>query len=451
MIEAGDDPQSAPRSAPPVGLLALALTSIWATTAIPVEFASPGWEEHFWRAGVADILANLILYVPLGVALRRYRWTRVLGIAAALSVGLEWAQVWYPDRFTAVTDVAANVSGAFIGYGLSVLGDRRSAWGLDPIELTGPVALASVALFGVSVLLLSLPGRASDFSNWDPDCRVIAGDELTHDRRWEGDVDVAAVFSRSFDNGQIAGLSALDPGETLDAELARLTPLFLVRLTGRVDSVRGVPLLDSEGHERFFRALAESGRISVVVSFRTRKERQFGPARIFGFSKSPYSQNFSLGQEGRDIIFRLRTPTTVPGGFYPQARAHGVLEENRSTVAAATYDGRNVRVYVDGRPRVRLNLSARGRLSSYFADTGLPTAAVFLGLLMGVPWVAAAWRSERRSSLALWGTVGGLMGGAIFALAGGARALPEFSAWVPILSAWGGGVVGGAVVAGEVG
>ena len=207
--------------------------------------------------------------------------------------------------------------------------------------------------------------------------------------------------------------------------------------------------MDENGNERFYQRLVRSGKLSLIVWLRPMREEQYGPARIFGFSKNPWAQNFSLGQERRDVVFRLRTPTTLPGGFFPQTKTRAVLEKGRSTVVAATYDGHNVRVYVDGRPEERLNLRARGKLSPYVADTGLPTAAALLGALAGVPWVVAA-RRGRRPNLAFWGAAGGLAVGLALVSAGGSDALPEFKRWVPILAGWGGAVMGGSVVLGSL-
>jgi len=200
--------------------------------------------------------------------------------------------------------------------------------------------------------------------------------------------------------------------------------------------------------ERLHERLVSKNRLTVLVWFRTRDENQSGPARIAGYSKSPYAQNFSLGQENREIIFRLRTRTTVPGGFYPQTRTRPLLERNRRTFVAATYDGRNVRVFVDGRYEARVNLCAHGRRSPFLSDSGLPASAAFVGALFGVVWVGALgwWRPR----YGLCGALGGLAGGLIFLAAGGAAAFPEFAPWVPAVSAWGGAVTGYSVAtAGE--
>lgn len=424
---------------PRLALLPLALAVIWAGTAVPTEIGHAIVDRRLWRTGAVDVVANLILYLPLGVALRKRRWWVAAAAAGALSAAMETLQLWYPDRCTALTDLAANICGALIGYAISRAGDRRWAWGFDPLAVGGRMAAAGLIVFAAGASLLSLPGTPADFSNWRGECRLVAGNEVTGDRPWKGEIEAVAVFDRSFAPREIARLSALDPRDVRDS--APRAPVYFQSAPSVLDSLRGEPLLDDESREEFFEALTGSGRLAVMVWFTTASERQFGPARIFGYSEGPYSHNFTLAQEGRDIIFRVRTPTTNPGGFYPQTRASGVIRKETPAVAAAAYDGRSVRVYMDGRLEARLNLGARGKLSPYFADIGLPMAAVMLGMAMSLAWVRAAWPAGR-PSLVAWGAVGGLLAGAVLALGGGADAVPEFAPWVPVLAAWGGGVAG---------
>ena len=427
-------------------LLPLVLAAIWACTALSVEVSSPRIDGQLWRVGVVDLLVNIGLYVPLGIALRRRGALSAMAFAAALSLVVEVIQLFYPDRYTAGSDVIANVGGAFLGWFVSKRFDRRSAWGFDPLPLTTRLSVFAVCLYVTTAVFLSLPGLRSDFSNWDPDCRLVAGDELTRNRPWSGEIDAVAVFDECFRSGEIERLSTVDSDSALDARIASAPPLFFARPLHQIDSIRGVPLMEASEHQRFFDALVASGKLTLVVWFRTRSEGQTGPARIVGFSKSPWAQNFSLGQEEREIVFRLRTTTTAPGGFYPQIKTRAILEEGRPTFVAATYDGRNARVYVDGRSEARLNLCARAKRAAFLTDSGLPASATFLGGLMGVAWVVAA--RKRRSNVRLWGAVGGLIGGAVFALSGGTSALPEFTPWVPVLAAGGGLVVGCAVAEG---
>ena len=77
---------------------------------------------------LAELLGNLLLFVPLGfglAALARSRRTPaaiaiplVLAIGAALSLGVEVLQCWLPDRDPSLVDIAANSASAALGAAL---------------------------------------------------------------------------------------------------------------------------------------------------------------------------------------------------------------------------------------------------------------------------------------------------------------------------------------------
>lgn len=72
-----------------------------------------------------DMLANVLLYMPLGfiVALHR-RWHSIflaVAIAAAISLSLETAQAFLPGRYSSLLDIATNVFGAGLGAAMALL------------------------------------------------------------------------------------------------------------------------------------------------------------------------------------------------------------------------------------------------------------------------------------------------------------------------------------------
>jgi hypothetical protein len=77
---------------------------------------------------VADVGGNLLLFVPLGLALvgalplagRGRRWLAAVGLALVLSAGIEAVQLAMPSRATDVDDVLFNTLGAALG-GLAAL------------------------------------------------------------------------------------------------------------------------------------------------------------------------------------------------------------------------------------------------------------------------------------------------------------------------------------------
>lgn len=88
--------------------------SHWARV-VWIPFLSPPYRAF-------DIVANTLLYVPLGSSLTvglgrggRRGWA-VVGLAGLLSVGTEWTQLYSHGRWPSLTDVSCNVLGAWVGW-----------------------------------------------------------------------------------------------------------------------------------------------------------------------------------------------------------------------------------------------------------------------------------------------------------------------------------------------
>ncbi|HEY7737740.1 MAG TPA: VanZ family protein [Candidatus Limnocylindria bacterium] len=90
-------------------------------------------DSPFW---VRQLVGNLLLLLPVGllgpVAFPPLNgWLRVFLAALALSLAIEIAQLWIPNRMADIDDVLLNVAGAMLGYAiLTVLrlgsGPRRA-------------------------------------------------------------------------------------------------------------------------------------------------------------------------------------------------------------------------------------------------------------------------------------------------------------------------------------
>ncbi len=89
-------------------------------------FASDGGAVH-----LPDTVANIFLYVPLGILLS-WSWVwrlhrglpaavAAVGTAAALSLGVEWVQAYSATRMSTLVDVAANATGAGLGAFVSLV------------------------------------------------------------------------------------------------------------------------------------------------------------------------------------------------------------------------------------------------------------------------------------------------------------------------------------------
>lgn len=87
----------------------------------------------FW---LRNLVGNLVLLLPLGLVGPIIfpwldRWVRVLAAALALSLAIEVAQLWVPDRSADVDDLLLNVVGALAGF--AILSVLRIGWPPRPV------------------------------------------------------------------------------------------------------------------------------------------------------------------------------------------------------------------------------------------------------------------------------------------------------------------------------
>ena len=104
------------------GFLTYLIAVVGIATLAPFAFQVPVHPSLRWEAPSADFIANIILFIPLGVL---YRLTlpgerdpyalRALGAGLGLSALIEAAQLFLPTRFSAPADVLANGMGAWLG------------------------------------------------------------------------------------------------------------------------------------------------------------------------------------------------------------------------------------------------------------------------------------------------------------------------------------------------
>jgi hypothetical protein len=119
-------------------------------------------------------------------------------------------------------------------------------------------------------------------------------------------------------------------------------------LDGAVHIRTGAALEEREKTAAVRLALMKSGSMSLEAVVQTDSLPQSGPARIISYSCNPYYRNFTLGQEGAALEFRLRTSETDPNGLYPCLVVPNVFVPNRMQHLVVVYDGAKTKCYVDG-------------------------------------------------------------------------------------------------------
>ncbi|OFX13833.1 MAG: hypothetical protein A2Z18_02420 [Armatimonadetes bacterium RBG_16_58_9] len=86
--------------------------------------------------------------------------------------------------------------------------------------------------------------------------------------------------------------------------------------------------------------------LSMVVA--SHDSSQVRPARIVSLSLDCGERNFTLGQQGRDLVFRLRTPRAGRNGTHPTLVAPDVFDSDQPRQIVIGYDGSRRSIFVDG-------------------------------------------------------------------------------------------------------
>lgn len=117
----------------------------------------------------ADWVANLLLYMPLGYLLsavtavqRRpaaqlLRYGGVFLACAALVLGVEFTQLFFPPRTVSINDIGAEIVGSALGIAVWLVWGQRLAGLWSEMERGGPSAIrAAVVVYVLAYLTLSL-------------------------------------------------------------------------------------------------------------------------------------------------------------------------------------------------------------------------------------------------------------------------------------------------------
>ena len=322
----------------------------------------------------AHIALNLALFAPLGAFLHHEGKRRMISVlpifvvagtsAFLISATVEGLQAFVPVRDSSLVDVLANTGGAVLG----VLADTWCGASVENIlhslrsrtSLTTTASLLAVFLGVALAASAGLQSRAR-LSNWSADYPLLIGNEATGDRPWYGRVSALTMTDRATDLSSVrrfaesgslvltgATVAAFDltgnpPFADAIGALPKLEPTQPLAASDGSASIDGHKWLVSEGPaSAFARRLRRTNAFSLLVQCATDNTDQDGPARIVSNSVSPWLRNFTLGQQGSDLVFRLRTPGTSLNGYPFELLLPGVFSDRNPRDILVTYDGATV-------------------------------------------------------------------------------------------------------------
>jgi hypothetical protein len=340
---------------------------------------------------LAEIGQRLLAFLPAGI-LARWRLLdnnrrKSFGIACFWTflfvAVIEVGQVFVPSRHPRLTDLligfAAVTAGAWMGKALQpwreAVGEvYRRRWRVVIIAL---LLVWEAALLSVSVIA----HRGVQLEGWHRGYPLLVANELTRDRPWRGTISHLVIYSQELGPAKVAQLER-SPVPASDWTLRRaLGAVAAYRFAEpdmhvfrqQIPEGPQIPLLSPEGSLSNLRLadagvefleptvirspdsaaeLSEvcesAGAFSVEVAVEIKDLSQRGPARIVSVSQNPSERNFTLGQEGRNIDFRVRTPRMGDNGSRVPCRTRsGPLYASTHRIVA-TFGRGSLSIYQNG-------------------------------------------------------------------------------------------------------
>jgi hypothetical protein len=250
-----------------------------------------------------------------------------------------------------------------------------------------PILLGYVIL----AYLVSIPlQRDTLLSDWDEDFPLVLGNELTGDRPWRGSISQLHLVDRA-----ISEEEAKDWLRRMKHSAAIGYPVLasydLTEARYNRDRMGNLPALvrKSEMNDRLnpaktwlatespvsylIRRIAANSEFTLAAAFASASADQKGPARIISISKDPGLRNLTVGQQGSDLIVRLRTPMTGENGVNPELTAPGVFAADGWHILVAIYDGSKLVLHMDEPyERYILALNPGAAAASYFGPVTAP-------------------------------------------------------------------------------
>ena len=104
-------------------------------------------------------------------------------------------------------------------------------------------------------------------------------------------------------------------------------------------------------NETLLSELRETNELTIEATILPENVTQTGPARIISFSSGSNERNFTLGQQGDQLVLRLRTPSTGVNGTSPEVSL-GKVSADEATHVLVRYSKNRIDAYLNGRHSV---------------------------------------------------------------------------------------------------
>ncbi len=105
-------------------------------------------------------------------------------------------------------------------------------------------------------------------------------------------------------------------------------------------------------------SIGQTSQFSLLTTVATRDTQQTGPARIVSISADTLRRNLTIGQQGVNLIVRLRTPLSGMGGSSTELAFPNIFADTNLHQLLLNFDRDTLQLFVDNSKEVyTLNLS----------------------------------------------------------------------------------------------
>ena len=369
-------------------LLVLLATLYPFNFSMPDSFSLPEVFASFNNASnFQDQVNNFLLFIPLGFGITRLLQKRriktgvqvfiVTLVSAGLSLTVEVLQVFLPSRMPTPSDIQNNSIGGFIGFICFSLWNSQSFKKIvEQIENSrASHSIKHIVVFCIGyiflIFMISLLWQNTvKLSDWDANYPLLIGNEQTRDRPWQGYISEIYIADRAISKNEIAqGLADSSNlnnlGNSLIANYQFQGNCCYKEQTGQLPELlwQGQPSNAQEGKGVFLssshwlktatpvktlsKRISKTSEFTLSTTLATTKSEQFGPARIISISGNSLRRNLTLGQQGNNLDFRLRTPITGENGAELTLNIPKVFTDTKPHQIIITYSNATIQVYVD--------------------------------------------------------------------------------------------------------
>ena len=355
-----------------------------------------------------DDFLNVLLFVPFGFGLteklRERGKSRGFAIAIALiagalfSYGIEFLQIYIPERDSGWEDVFTNATGSVVGcvmfqlFGGMVLRilaacERALTAFLTRWRLVLVLVIYFALWFAVSILLQ----RETRLANWNPDTFLVLGNDATGRNAWSGTIRLVQIWDRAVPSEIASGLFTNPSGLNGPGLLAFYdflsSPPYSDRLefmpelswtprnperaeTNRVVLDGSSWLSSKVPVQNLVQNLQKSNRFSIrVVCTPTKGIGADG--RIVSISEPSGVANLTLRQEDANLVFWFRNSLSVKKSLLAWYLPN-IFRADETRDILYSYDGSNLVLYIDGkRQPIHYRLGPATALAKFFVRAKL--------------------------------------------------------------------------------